>query len=62
MGAAPRYFGNNEGCILIPPSSKHEITWGGMKYPNDATTAKLNCFDWIDSGGCQSRNECVLFH
>ena len=31
MGAAPRYFGNNEGCILIPPSLKHEITWGGMK-------------------------------
>ena len=60
MGAAPLYFGRREGCILSPPSLKHEITWGGMKKPNEATTHSWNCLDKMDSGGRHSRSVCWL--
>lgn len=53
MGAAPRYLGRREGCIFSPPSLKQAITCGGIKKPKEATMHRSNCFDRIDSGGCQ---------
>lgn len=60
MGAAPRYLGRREGCILSPPSLKQEMTWGGMKKPNEATTQSWYCLDRMDSGGCQFLSVCWL--
>lgn len=42
IGAAPRYFGSNEGCTLIAPRGKDLIRSAGKKYPKETTTARSN--------------------